>query len=587
MDRVLHRGFTIAALAVLCGCANAGSVKKTEAAGARVDAQAQEYLQQMRAPVGEGASRETVRISSDPWVDRTPIRSAARRLPADLSCIVAFKPLIPVSLLEIAQQLSHDCGVPIRVTSDALAAIGGGRPGQDDGTAGNEQAGGLPMPGIRLPALPAGNTGRLASASLGLGEKAPAGTLSDVDYKGPLEGLLDLVAARTGLSWKYNEEQKAISIFHLDTRTFTLDAFAVEASMASSIQSGNQAQSSGSGGGVVGGGAGGGGGGGLTMTAGSSNTTNINMRTSLYQDVESTVKALLTPNIGRMSISQSTGDVVVTDTPEVLDRVSEVMARLNRKLGQPIILHTKILAIDVSNNQSYGINWNLLYETLSGKYGFSFSSAVAPAAGAGTLGASVVGPSPMNGSSVVLQALSRLGNTRTVYSPSVMALNMQPTPVQIAKQIGYISSTVIGQTQGAGTTTGLLPGFVTVGFNMNLTPRLVDGSDDDLLLNYSFNISSLLQLRSESAGGTKIEFPDTDIRNFNGQVRLRSGETLILHGFEQESMTTNRSGMFSPFAWLLGGEARATRGRQAIVVLITPEVMRVPPVAATTRQSGR
>lgn len=106
---------------------------------------------------------------------------------------------------------------------------------------------------------------------------------------------------------------------------------------------------------------------------------------------------------------------------------------------------------------------------------------------------------------------------------------------------------------------------------MTVVPRLL-AQNEEMILQYSINISALNELRSEEAGGTKIEMPDIDTRNFNSEVRLHAGETLILHGFEQENHSSNRRGMGSPFAWMLGGSARGQRQRTAIVILITPEV---------------
>jgi len=403
--------------------------------------------------------------------------------------------------------------------------------------------------------------------------------LSDIDWRGPLTGLLDLVTARSGLSWRYNESTRSIAIFYLDTRTYRLDAFPIVTNMQSTIQTGmstTAGASGGSGGGSSGGSSGSSGG--VSGTTGSSQTTSMSMNSSLYADVEATIKSFLTPNAGRMAISASTGTVSVTDTPEVLDRIGVLLDRENATLRKQIILHTKVLAVSLDDSDEVGVNWDIVYRTLSGKYGLNFSTPFQPAASAGTLGASVINSGEFSGSSVVLSALSTLGKVTTITSPSVTTLNLQPAPVQIARQIGYIASSQVSQTQGAGTIGALTPGFVTVGFNMSLVPRLLE-DDSEMVLQYSINISSLNQLRSVSAAGTTIEFPDMDTRLFNSQVRLHSGETLILHGFEQDTNNGNRSGMGSPFAWMLGGNMKTGRSRQAIVILITPEVQRPSTVA--------
>lgn len=580
------------ASALLAACAPAQQLQRSDDNYRDTVSEARGYIDQMRQPHTRPVvqPRETVVISQEQWVDRQPIRSAERRIPTTLNCTIVFKPLVPTSLMHFAQQVSQDCQVAVRVTPDAIAAVSSN--GISGGSNGGSALNGLP-PLPRLPNMPGGAAGGMSIQPM-MSSSASLDMLSDIDWRGSLSGLLDLVTARSGLSWRYNEPTRSISIFHLDTRTYRLDAFPTVTNMQSTIQAGMAATTGAGGNGSVGAAGNGGGttgslgggansGGGVSGTAGSSQTTSVTMSTSLYADVESTIKSFMTPNVGRMAISASTGAVSVTDTPEVLDRIGELLDRENATLRKQIILHTKVLSVTLDDNNEAGVNWDVVYRAMSGKYGLDFKTPFQPAKNAGTLGASIINSGEFGGSGVVLSALSTLGKVTTVTSPSVTTLNLRPAPVQIARQIGYIASSQIAQTQGAGTVGALTPGFVTVGFNMSLVPRLLE-DDNEMMLQYSINISSLNQLRSVTAAGTTIEFPDIDTRLFNSEVTLRSGETLILHGFEQDTTNGNRSGMGSPFAWMLGGGMKASYSRQAIVILITPEVRRPTSSLARVQQ---
>lgn len=579
--RVLRLTALSAAVAVLSSCATHQNVQRSDREFASTDQQIQREIERMRQAAPMPVERsEPVTVSQEPWVDLRPMKAAERRLPVEFDCAINFKPSAPAGLMEVAQQISTDCGIPVRVTTDALRAINGG--GADA-----EGTGNVPQPGMmmmngglpRLPQLPGQSGG-------GLNLSSSSGAVSNVSWSGPVSGLLDLVTVRNGLSWRYNTGSRSISIFHLDTKTFRLDAFPIKTDVQSVIQTGaSNALGASSGGGA---GAGGGAGGGSSSTAGTSQTTSVAMSSDLYVDIEATIKSFLSPGIGRLAVSGATGTVTVTDTPEVLERVSEYLKRENATLTKQIIFHTRILSISNDSNDDVGFNWDAVYESLAGRYGFQFSSPSSSAAGAGTLGASVVGPSRLAGTNVLLTALSQLGKVKTITSPSVTTLNLQSAPVQIARQIGFIQTAQAPQQSTGGTGNvaqpgGLTPGYVTVGFNMNLVPRLLE-DDNEMVVQYAINISALNQLRSVSAAGTTIEFPDIDNRQFASQIRLRAGETLILHGFEQDVTSTNRSGMGSPFAWMWGGSMKGSRSRQAIAILITPEIMhRAPAVALAER----
>lgn len=572
--RSVNAGVLAALLTVVSGCASTDNLRRADTEHAGAEREARDYLQQMRRPQPQIAPRPTVTVSNDQWVDTRPLRTAARRLPPELDCPVQFKPAANMDLLQFAQQITQDCKVAVRVTPDALTALTG-----SGGDASAANVSGMPPAGVMLPNLPRlPAMGMAATSTVPVTTPVPAGgTLSGIaDYVGPVAGLLDLVATRNGLSWRYNAATHSVSIFYLDTRTFRIDAFPTVTNMQSTIQTGTTT-STGTGGtsGSMGGGAGGGGGGGMSGMAGSAQTTSTTMTSSLYADMEATIKSFLTPTVGRLAVSASTGTVSVTDTPEVLDRIGELLDRENAQLTRQIIFHTKILSVSTDSNDEIGINWDLVYQSLSGKLGMQLNTPFEPASNAGTLGASVINTGQFRGSNVVLSALATLGNVRTITSPTVTTLNLRPAPVQIARQIGYIAQAqapIQNGTSGTLSPGGLTPGYVTVGFNMTLVPRLLEG-ERDMIVQYSISISALNQMRSEMAAGTKIEFPDTDQRLFSNEVRLRSGETLILHGFEQDTANNNRQGMGSPFAWMLGGAAKAGHSRQAIVILITPEVI--------------
>lgn len=144
-------------------------------------------------------------------------------------------------------------------------------------------------------------------------------------------------------------------------------------------------------------------------------------------------------------------------------------------------------------------------------------------------------------------------------------------PVQVARQTSYLASVQTTNTAQVGSTTALTPGTVTTGFNMNLLPYVMP--DNNLLLQYSINLSALQRLRSVTSGGSTIEIPEVDNRIFSQKVRLKSGETLVLSGFEQSIDNGNKQGVGNPNNILLGGGMGTDNRRDVIVVLITPVVM--------------
>src|SRR3546814_12956968 len=99
---------------------------------------------------------------------------------------------------------------------------------------------------------------------------------------------------------------------------------------------------------------------------------------------------------------------------------------------------------------------------------------------------------------------------------------------------------------------------------MTLLPYLMDGPD--MLLQYSINLSALTRLRQVESGGQMIEIPEVANRIFSQRVRLRSGETLILSGFEQTIDDAGKEGVGDSGFWLLGGKGTPAKSRDGICI---------------------
>ena len=275
---------------------------------------------------------------------------------------------------------------------------------------------------------------------------------------------------------------------------------------------------------------------------------------------------------GHVVSSPATGSITVTDTPDVLDRVAAFMRAQNASLSKQVLINVTVLSVSQSAQDSYGINWTAVYQAL----GTAFTiTSVFPTTATNpvSLAAQVITPnSRAAGTQAIISALSSQGKVRRKTSASITTLNNQPVPLQVATQQGYLASVSTTNTANVGSSTALVPGTVTTGFNMTLLPHILENST--VLLQFYTNISSLIQLRTVPAGnGQSIQVPEVDTRNFLQRVSMKSGETLILSGYEGVNDDLAQRGVGAPQNYLLGGGFDGSRQREAIVILITPVAM--------------
>jgi type IVB pilus formation R64 PilN family outer membrane protein len=471
------------------------------------------------------------------------------------------------SLAELAERIALRSGIPTKVSPDALAiADGTGQPATQ-GAAGSSSAAKTPLPA----GMPTGGASRVPGLDAVPGLVMP-GTQSGVRISyanGNLKGLLDTAAARFGVSWKHVDG--VIQFYHTDSRTFQISAIPGDSTFSATVASGATSSggvSSGGASGGRGGGGGGGGGGGSGGGGVSSNNaqnTAVTSKLSVYTSIEDTIKAMLSP-YGKVVSSPATGAITVVDTPDSLDRIAGYVDTENKSLSRQVVINVTVLSVSTSDSDEYGINWQLFYQTLHRSYGMV--SALPVSTGSTLIGAKVIDTSRLSSTTAIINALSKQGKVRRQTTASVVTLNNQPVPVQVARQTSYLRSSETTMTAQVGSITTLMPGTVTAGFNMSILPHVL--TNGTVLLQFSTDISALRNLRPVESNGARIEVPEMDTRNFLQRVAMKSNETLIISGFEQTDDNLDKQGVGQANNYALGGGFKAGTTKESIVILITP-----------------
>jgi type IVB pilus formation R64 PilN family outer membrane protein len=516
------------------------------------------------APPAAPQPAPIVQTEDGVWIAQRAMKiSAPEQLPPVFDQFATFDRPV-ASLAEFMQRMTLRSSLTITATPDALTAAL--RTLQSEqARAGIGASPVSPVSPVAAPGVPALPAALSAPARAAGAAMAPAGApapirLTYVD--GTLKGLLDTAAARFGVSWRY--ANNTVQFYFTDTRSFQIRAIPGDSSLSATV--GNNASADIDNG---------------TNSVNGSNRANqqataVSSKLSVFDSIEKSIAAMLSPH-GKVVASPATGTVSVTDTPDVLARVSKFVDDENETLSRQVMINVTVLAVAASDLDDYGINWNLVYGTLNTKFGVK--STHAAQAGASSFSAAILDTSSSRfaGSSLLLSALSSQGKVRRETSASVATLNNQPVPVQVARQTSFLKSSSTSLTANVGSTTTLEPGTVTSGFNMTILPHVL--SNGTVMLQFSTDISALRNIRTVTSGGgngsvsTSIETPEVDTRNFLQRVAMKSGETLVISGFEQTDSNLDRKGVGDPKMVALGGGVKASTDKEVIIILITPITM--------------
>ncbi|MBV2234683.1 MAG: PilN family type IVB pilus formation outer membrane protein [Sterolibacterium sp.] len=449
------------------------------------------------------------------------------------------------TIQDVAERVTLLMGVPVTVAPEALPS------------AQATQAGATANPAPQ-PSLPG-----MAPA---FGYAMPGGGQNGVpiSYDGPLSGFLDVAAARFGLSWEWMGD--GIRFYRYTTRTFRLAALPGETILQNMVSNSTGGSSSG--------------GSSDSTSSETKQKTQVDSKLSVWSAIEDSIKGMLSEK-GTVTVTAATGTVTVTDRPEIVSQVGKYIESQNASLSKQVVVNVRVLSVELSNGEQYGINWGLAYQSMSGNLGFKFSNNFIDPASAGgsnlALNVLTTAGQATNsdiqswaGSQALINALSSQGHVSQITSASLTTLNNQSAPLQVGRQTTYLASSTTTVTQGAGSTTTLQPGMLTTGFSMTIVPHILDRGR--LMLQYAVDISSLLRMYTVNSNNSSIQAPDVDTRNFLQRVMLNSGDTLVMTGFEQSTTNATTEGMGKASNPMLGGGVNGKRNRSVLVILIQPIV---------------
>jgi len=156
-----------------------------------------------------------------------------------------------------------------------------------------------------------------------------------------------------------------------------------------------------------------------------------------------------------------------------------------------------------------------------------------------------------------------------------MTLNRKEAPLSKKTDLNYLARTVPGGNAGSGSSTlpGLEPGVVSTGFMSNIVPTILP--DNSILLQFSIDSSQLRSLKTISTGSgatlQSIQTPEVDAVKTDQSVKLRSGGTLVLTGFEREVMQYEQRSLGEHIA--TGGSYTGRKAKETYIIMITPVIV--------------
>lgn len=310
-------------------------------------------------------------------------------------------------------------------------------------------------------------------------------------------------------------------------------------------------------------------------------------------ELQTLIAPLLTTGIGKVTVStpalmdipasqtntggdmlSGTDVVIVKDYERVLLQMDQLVQEVDCRPRQ-VLLDAMIISVKLSDENKFGINWQLLKHKANVRLGLGTPPASAGSIGFDDGGLTFGFVDDSLGNLIV--ALETIGETNVVAAPRLLCLNKQRAEIQIGEQLGYVSTTV---TETSSTQSIQ---FLDVGTLLRLRPFI------------SGDGSIRMEIHPELSTGTVevdqgLTLPNKEVTQVTTNVMCQNGSTVIIGGLIREDLQTDVDQIpvlgNIPIAGALFRQRIDKTDRREILVLITPRLVDEPVLSQEGAKAG-
>ena len=302
---------------------------------------------------------------------------------------------------------------------------------------------------------------------------------------------------------------------------------------------------------------------------------------------------------GKTLVDERTNSIIVTDTPEGIEKTAKLIADLDKPAPQ-VMIEAKIVQVSLGKSVDLGITWGVAYTDQSGNQmisigaskaqttpdpspgsggsaGLQTQTALNPSGGSG-LELGGAGFSPAQGLGLTfgfvkdvvrlnaaLSALQQKNKSKLLSNPKIATLNNQAATIQSQVSEPYLTTQT--QLTNAGTLSTQVVSQSVSGISLSVTPTI--NADGRITIKINPNITS--------SQPTAIGVPKTTSQTANTTVIVKDGETFVIGGLINEQEGDNKSYIpvlgSIPLLGHLFKKTTVSKSRAELLVFVTPKII--------------
>lgn len=292
--------------------------------------------------------------------------------------------------------------------------------------------------------------------------------------------------------------------------------------------------------------------------------------TDVWSSIQKALEGLKSEE-GILRINRNAGIIYISDTPRRVSTMVKFLDSLIDSLHRQVFLEAKIVEVDLSTENKYGIDWskldlNFKSDDLTDEFQINFNS-----------GGTIL-LSDFSSFSTVLDFLLTQGDVSVLSNPHLAVMNGQSAIMTVGYQFPYGDIEGVERDLESGTVTvDATIKRAILGLQLGITARISE--EGMVTLNIVPTITRIqreedVELPTSSTSIQAISNPIIDLQELATTVRVKEGDSIVIAGLISQISKLDNSGLPGlskiPFLGNLFKHVEEVKENRELVIFITP-----------------
>lgn len=275
--------------------------------------------------------------------------------------------------------------------------------------------------------------------------------------------------------------------------------------------------------------------------------------------------------------------LVVTDIPEIIEKIKDIVVRLD-VLSRQVLIDVKIIEISVDDEKQLGIKWGLsagitgaarphtfpfVKDTTFSKYATDDWPAATGTSPTAAVGSFTFGTVDLSALKVLFEAKEIDADYNLLSNPKILVLDNHEATILVGEKYPILKTTISGE----GTVTEEFDRYESIGISLKVIPQILDGDRINMVIH-----PAVSSLGGEVTGTTGLKYSRVNTRETDTQVIIDDGKTIVIAGLvkDQNKETISKIPILGdiPLIGRLLFQHRSTeKDKIDLLIFITPHIV--------------